>query len=158
MLRAAVPEAAVNEHGHASGGENKISSEAFIWQRTAGHSVAEAKAVHRSTNLHLGPCIALAITPHYAANARGRSRRSLRRERIGNCQFHCTRHLCHSSHPGGRPAGSTETSPRPRVATFVAPRAILRPIVYVPRKGETPHLRGFREIAGKGSEPATFGL
>lgn len=77
MLRAAVPEAAVNKHGHASSGENKICGKALIWKRTTRNSVAETKAVHRSTNLYLGPSVALAITSHYAADARGRSRRSL---------------------------------------------------------------------------------
>jgi hypothetical protein len=31
----------------------------------------------------------------------------------------------------------------------VAPGAILRSIVYVSRNAKTPHLRGFREIAGE---------
>jgi hypothetical protein len=34
----------------------------------------------------------------------------------------------------------------------------LNPFVCAPETTKTPHLQGFREIAGAGFEPATFGL
>jgi hypothetical protein len=53
-------------------------------------------------------------------------------------------------------AGSTSLFPH--LAPGLAPRLILRPVVYAPKTTKTPRLRGFREIAGAGFEPATFGL
>ena len=59
----------------------------------------------------------------------------------------------------GAPAqGVGRPSAEPHLAPGLAPRPVLHPIVCTPSKTKTPHLRGFREIAGAGFEPATFGL
>ena len=46
----------------------------------------------------------------------------------------------------------------PHLAPELAPRPILHPVVCRTTQTKTSHLRGFREIAGAGFEPATFGL
>ncbi len=50
------------------------------------------------------------------------------------------------------------TSLGPHLAPGLAPGAILHPSVYIPERRKPCDLQGFREIAGAGFEPATFGL
>src|SRR3954466_15416768 len=54
---------------------------------------------------------------------------------------------------GGPISRAGSTSPGPHVAPGVAPGPILRSVVDALRNAKTPHLWGFREIAGEG-----FGL
>jgi hypothetical protein len=58
----------------------------------------------------------------------------------------------------GAPQGLGSTSLEPHLAPGLAQHPFLNPVVCDSESAKTPLLRGFREIAGAGFEPATFRL
>jgi hypothetical protein len=60
--------------------------------------------------------------------------------------------------PERRSQGPGRAVLQPVRAPHRAPRAILNRFICIPGQTKAPRLRGFREIAGAGFEPATFGL
>ena len=66
MLRAPVPEAAVDEHRYSRPGEDNVCSSAKTRFRCNGDSVPEAKPVERAANVEFGFGVPRAIRLHVA--------------------------------------------------------------------------------------------